>query len=213
MQDLWGADCGCSALGWSRLSSVACREDWSGAVCVFSFGDWFPILGFLISLGLTQTCFLSTLCTLSARWFVHICSIWARSLWSVERSVQPVEMPKRLLVLPAVCPGVTHCSLHMQRLRCRLVCARLWLCLFVRLGFPMSPSAEEYNTSIQEKLPLIIGSAAAGLVFLIALVVIIIVCNRWVMPVMQTWTNVFTCFISVPLNQCLSFTILINSIN
>lgn len=39
---------------------------------------------------------------------------------------------------------------------------------------------EEYNTSIQEKLPLIIGSAAAGLVFLIALVVIIIVCNRYV---------------------------------
>lgn len=37
---------------------------------------------------------------------------------------------------------------------------------------------EEYNTSIQEKLPLIIGSAAAGLVFLIAVVVIIIVCNR-----------------------------------
>ncbi|XP_071349218.1 ephrin type-B receptor 2b isoform X3 [Trachinotus anak] len=36
----------------------------------------------------------------------------------------------------------------------------------------------EYNTSIQEKLPLIIGSAAAGLVFLIAVVVIIIVCNR-----------------------------------
>ncbi|XP_026880140.2 ephrin type-B receptor 2b isoform X1 [Electrophorus electricus] len=37
---------------------------------------------------------------------------------------------------------------------------------------------EEYNTSIQEKLPLIIGSAAAGLVFLVALVVIVIVCNR-----------------------------------
>jgi hypothetical protein len=37
---------------------------------------------------------------------------------------------------------------------------------------------EEYNTSIQEKLPLIIGSAAAGLVFLIAVVVIVIVCNR-----------------------------------
>uniref|UniRef100_A0AAY4ERN5 receptor protein-tyrosine kinase n=1 Tax=Denticeps clupeoides TaxID=299321 RepID=A0AAY4ERN5_9TELE len=36
----------------------------------------------------------------------------------------------------------------------------------------------EYNTSIQEKLPLIIGSAAAGLVFLIAVVVIIIVCSR-----------------------------------
>ncbi|XP_043917703.1 ephrin type-B receptor 2 isoform X2 [Protopterus annectens] len=36
----------------------------------------------------------------------------------------------------------------------------------------------EYQTSIQEKLPLIIGSAAAGIVFLIAVVVIIIVCNR-----------------------------------
>lgn len=44
----------------------------------------------------------------------------------------------------------------------------------------VSVPAEEYNTSIQEKLPLIIGSAAAGLVFLIALVVIIIVCNRYV---------------------------------
>ncbi|XP_067826798.1 ephrin type-B receptor 2 [Heptranchias perlo] len=36
----------------------------------------------------------------------------------------------------------------------------------------------EYQTSIQEKLPLIIGSAAAGLVFIIAVVVILIVCNR-----------------------------------
>ncbi|KAF1439932.1 Ephrin type-B receptor 2, partial [Spheniscus mendiculus] len=36
----------------------------------------------------------------------------------------------------------------------------------------------EYQTSVQEKLPLIIGSSAAGLVFLIAVVVIIIVCNR-----------------------------------
>ncbi|XP_073512125.1 ephrin type-B receptor 2 isoform X2 [Phyllobates terribilis] len=36
----------------------------------------------------------------------------------------------------------------------------------------------EYQSSFQEKLPLIIGSSAAGLVFLIALVVIIIVCNR-----------------------------------
>ncbi|OXB77340.1 UNVERIFIED_CONTAM: hypothetical protein H355_002332 [Colinus virginianus] len=35
----------------------------------------------------------------------------------------------------------------------------------------------EYQTSVQEKLPLIIGSSAAGLVFLIAVVVIIIVCN------------------------------------
>ncbi|NXP76725.1 EPHB2 protein, partial [Ramphastos sulfuratus] len=36
----------------------------------------------------------------------------------------------------------------------------------------------EYQTSVQEKLPLIIGSSAAGLVFLIAVVVIAIVCNR-----------------------------------
>ncbi|NXC42931.1 EPHB2 protein, partial [Penelope pileata] len=36
----------------------------------------------------------------------------------------------------------------------------------------------EYQTSVQEKLPLIIGSSAAGLVFLIAVVVIIIVCSR-----------------------------------
>uniref|UniRef100_A0A8C9T369 receptor protein-tyrosine kinase n=1 Tax=Scleropages formosus TaxID=113540 RepID=A0A8C9T369_SCLFO len=37
---------------------------------------------------------------------------------------------------------------------------------------------EGYQTSLQEKLPLIIGSAATGLVFLIAIVVIIIVCSR-----------------------------------
>ncbi|XP_058160130.1 ephrin type-B receptor 2 isoform X2 [Dasypus novemcinctus] len=36
----------------------------------------------------------------------------------------------------------------------------------------------EYQTSIQEKLPLIIGSSAAGLVFLVAVVVIALVCNR-----------------------------------
>lgn len=41
-------------------------------------------------------------------------------------------------------------------------------------------SSAEYQTSIKEKLPLIVGSSAAGLVFLIAVVVIAIVCNRWV---------------------------------
>lgn len=39
---------------------------------------------------------------------------------------------------------------------------------------------EEYNSSIQEKLPLIIGSAAAGVVFIIAITVLIIVCRRLV---------------------------------
>uniref|UniRef100_A0AAY4ERP6 receptor protein-tyrosine kinase n=1 Tax=Denticeps clupeoides TaxID=299321 RepID=A0AAY4ERP6_9TELE len=47
----------------------------------------------------------------------------------------------------------------------------------------------EYNTSIQEKLPLIIGSAAAGLVFLIAVVVIIIVCMT---PGMKIYIDPFT---------------------
>lgn len=37
---------------------------------------------------------------------------------------------------------------------------------------------EEYNSSIQEKLPLIIGAAAAGVVFIIAIIVLIIVCRR-----------------------------------
>lgn len=37
---------------------------------------------------------------------------------------------------------------------------------------------EEYNSNIQEKLPLIIGSAAAGLVFIVAIAVLIIVCRR-----------------------------------
>ncbi|XP_059807653.1 ephrin type-B receptor 2 [Hypanus sabinus] len=36
----------------------------------------------------------------------------------------------------------------------------------------------EYQSSLQEKLPLIIGSAAAGLVFIIAVLIIFIVCNR-----------------------------------
>ncbi|EDL80822.1 Eph receptor B2 (predicted) [Rattus norvegicus] len=36
----------------------------------------------------------------------------------------------------------------------------------------------EYQTSIKEKLPLIVGSSAAGVVFVIAVVVIAIVCNR-----------------------------------
>lgn len=52
-------------------------------------------------------------------------------------------------------------------------------------------SPAEYQTSIQEKLPLIIGSSAAGLVFLIAVVVIAIVCNRWVVSpgLAQAWLS------------------------
>uniref|UniRef100_A0A8C6TCA8 receptor protein-tyrosine kinase n=1 Tax=Neogobius melanostomus TaxID=47308 RepID=A0A8C6TCA8_9GOBI len=36
----------------------------------------------------------------------------------------------------------------------------------------------EYNSSLQDKLPLIVGSSASGLVFIIAITVIIIVCRR-----------------------------------
>lgn len=57
----------------------------------------------------------------------------------------------------------------------------------------LSPPAE-YQTSIQEKLPLIIGSSAAGLVFLIAVVVIAIVCNRWVgvSGPFQGWLSIYS---------------------
>ncbi|CAB1457881.1 unnamed protein product [Pleuronectes platessa] len=48
---------------------------------------------------------------------------------------------------------------------------------------------DEYNSSIQEKLPLIIGSAAAGVVFIIAISVFIIVCHRlWV--IRSLWDSV-----------------------
>ena len=63
---------------------------------------------------------------------------------------------------------------------CVCLCLRVCVCVCVRVCVRVS--TEEYNTSIQEKLPLIIGSAAVGLVFLIAVVVIIIVCNRSVCP-------------------------------
>lgn len=84
--------------------------------------------------------------------------------------------PRCPLVSPTVCLSVclspTVCSICI----CSdtgpyvSVCDGVFVCVCL--------ITEEYNTSIQEKLPLIIGSAAAGLVFLIAVVVIVIVCNR-----------------------------------
>uniref|UniRef100_A0A3B5MBI6 receptor protein-tyrosine kinase n=1 Tax=Xiphophorus couchianus TaxID=32473 RepID=A0A3B5MBI6_9TELE len=68
----------------------------------------------------------------------------------------------------AVIRGLKSGSIYVFQVRARTVA-----------GF--GRYSEEYNTSIQEKLPLIIGSAAAGLVFLIALVVIII----WLFPIFQ----------------------------
>lgn len=78
-------------------------------------------------------------------------------------------------IAPSICSGS---DAYPYVSACDSACVIMALCLCVLLVF-----TEEYNTSIQEKLPLIIGSAAAGLVFLIAVVVIIIVCNRWVSPV------------------------------
>lgn len=61
-------------------------------------------------------------------------------------------------------------------------CAQCGCCLSLVSAMPADNAkplvTAEYQSSFQEKLPLIIGSSAAGLVFLIALVVIIIVCNR-----------------------------------
>lgn len=101
----------------------------SGAVAVCTFSSWFPIFGCLISLGLTQTCSLSSLHTLSARWFVHICGIWTHSLCFGKWCMQPVKMPKCSSVHRAVCLSVTHCSLHMQWLRRLPICFSLWLCV------------------------------------------------------------------------------------
>uniref|UniRef100_A0A7N8XDW1 receptor protein-tyrosine kinase n=1 Tax=Mastacembelus armatus TaxID=205130 RepID=A0A7N8XDW1_9TELE len=75
----------------------------------------------------------------------------------------------------AVIRGLKPGSIYVFQVRARTVAG------FGRYSgklYFQTMTEEEYNTSIQEKLPLIIGSAAAGLVFLIAVVVIVIVCNR-----------------------------------
>lgn len=41
------------------------------------------------------------------------------------------------------------------------------------------PSADDYKSELREQLPLIAGSAAAGVVFIVSLVAISIVCSRW----------------------------------
>ena len=50
--------------------------------------------------------------------------------------------------------------------------------LGVLMSLPVLAPPEEYNSSIQEKLPLIIGSASGGVVFIIAITVFIIICRR-----------------------------------
>lgn len=178
---------------WLKLCHLQCSREVSGSASVCPFSSWIPALGCLISLGLTQTCSLCSLHTLSARWFVRIHGIWAHSVcfgkWSIAAS-QDAKMligsSSRMSVCHPLLPpyAVAQMLVHMFQLVTLCVCAHCLLFMYVFLLF-----IEEYNTSIQEKLPLIIGSAAAGLVFLIAVVVIIIVCNRWVslVPVLLKW--------------------------
>lgn len=109
-------------------------------------------------------------------------------LWKmVHATSQDAKMligsPSRMFVCHPLLPpyAVAQTLAHMFQ----LVTLRAWVCVFLHdtmficvYLYIFFLSTAEYNTSIQEKLPLIIGSAAAGLVFLIAVVVIIIVCNR-----------------------------------
>lgn len=56
---------------------------------------------------------------------------------------------------------------------------QLGICFILYVDVPtVYVCVEEYDSSLKEKLPLIIGSAAAGVVFLISVIVLIIVCNR-----------------------------------
>uniref|UniRef100_A0A803JIV1 receptor protein-tyrosine kinase n=1 Tax=Xenopus tropicalis TaxID=8364 RepID=A0A803JIV1_XENTR len=69
-------------------------------------------------------------------------------------------------------PGLKAGTIYVFQVRARTVAG------YGRYSGKMYFQTMTEGHSFQEKLPLIIGSSAAGLVFLIALVVIIIVCNR-----------------------------------
>ncbi|KAA8591287.1 hypothetical protein FQN60_002230 [Etheostoma spectabile] len=74
----------------------------------------------------------------------------------------------------AVIRGLKPGTIYVFQVRARTVAG------FGRFSGKMyfqTMTEEEYNSSIQEKLPLIIGSTAAGLVFIIAITVLIIVCR------------------------------------
>lgn len=98
---------------------------------------------------------------------VSECAQWALERGLVLPAKMPIGLPNRL----SVChPLLSPYALAQMPGPYVSVCDGVFVCVCL--------ITEEYNTSIQEKLPLIIGSAAAGLVFLIAVVVIVIVCNR-----------------------------------
>ncbi|XP_062871635.1 ephrin type-B receptor 2 [Trichomycterus rosablanca] len=75
----------------------------------------------------------------------------------------------------AVIRGLKPGTIYVFQVRARTVAG------FGRFSGKMyfqTMTEEEYDSSLKEKLPLIIGSAAAGIVFLISVIVLIIVCHR-----------------------------------
>uniref|UniRef100_A0A3B4H9I2 receptor protein-tyrosine kinase n=1 Tax=Pundamilia nyererei TaxID=303518 RepID=A0A3B4H9I2_9CICH len=85
----------------------------------------------------------------------------------------------------AVIRGLRPGTIYVFQVRARTVAG------FGRFSGKMyfQTMTEEYNSIIQEKLPLIIGSSAAGVVFIIAITVVIIVCLS---PGMKIYIDPFT---------------------
>lgn len=119
-------------MAWDGLKLESCVSVLSP--CAQSMAG-FRLLAAWSALGLTQTCSLCSLHTLSARWFVCTRRIWAQSVCFEKKKwfMQPVKMPRCSLAQPAVCLSVTHCSLHMQWLRCSSICFSLWLCVYMTM--------------------------------------------------------------------------------
>lgn len=65
--------------------------------------------------------------------FVPVASEHSQCASRKKWFMQPVKMPRCSLAQPAVCLSVTHCSLHMQWLRCSSICFSLWLCVYVTM--------------------------------------------------------------------------------
>lgn len=72
-----------------------------------------------------------------------------------------------------------------------MFCLRSFILYFISIGsghfsyfcslmHPVSLCLDDYKSELREQLPLIAGSAAAGVVFIVSLVAISIVCSRWV---------------------------------
>lgn len=129
---------------WLKLCHSQCSREVSGSASVCPFSSWIPALGCLISLGLTQTCSLCSLHTLSARWFVRIHGIWAHSVcfgkWSIAAS-QDAKMligsSSRMSVCHPLLPpyAVAQMLVHMFQLVTLCVCAHGLLFMYVFLLF------------------------------------------------------------------------------